>query len=115
VNNLADKFGIPWKVLAKTNKLEAPYLLQVGQVLLVPAPKTEPKEEIKEETTEKSEQELREEIQNEVQKEIAKEVTEEIKEEPKKKGRKKKIETELEPAADQIIKNETMAMEMENR
>lgn len=33
---LAQKFQISWKVLAKTNKLKAPYLLEPGQTILVP-------------------------------------------------------------------------------
>jgi murein DD-endopeptidase MepM/ murein hydrolase activator NlpD len=36
---LAAKFNVKWKVLAKTNKLAAPYLLEVGKIILVPAGK----------------------------------------------------------------------------
>lgn len=37
INNLAIKSGVDWKVLAKTNKLKVPYILEIGQVILVPA------------------------------------------------------------------------------
>lgn len=33
---LAEKFQVDWKVLAKTNKIEAPYLLEAGSQILVP-------------------------------------------------------------------------------
>ena len=36
VNSLAEKHNINWKILAKTNKLKAPYALKVGQIILVP-------------------------------------------------------------------------------
>lgn len=34
--NLAQKFQIDWKILAKTNKIEAPYILETGQAIKVP-------------------------------------------------------------------------------
>jgi len=39
INGLAKKFEIDWVILTKTNKLKAPYLLDVGQTILVPNPK----------------------------------------------------------------------------
>ncbi len=37
INNLAEKYQIKWKVLAKTNKLKPPYTLKTGQTILVPS------------------------------------------------------------------------------
>jgi hypothetical protein len=37
VNSLAKKFAVDWKVLVKTNKIKPPYLLGVGQSILVPS------------------------------------------------------------------------------
>lgn len=36
VVSLADKFDISWKILAKTNDIKAPYLLEAGRTILVP-------------------------------------------------------------------------------
>lgn len=36
VAKLAEKYKIGWKVLVKTNKLKAPYLLEAGQTILAP-------------------------------------------------------------------------------
>ena len=36
INKLAGKFNIDWKVLVKTNKLKAPYLLEAGKTILAP-------------------------------------------------------------------------------
>ncbi|HCP08744.1 MAG TPA: hypothetical protein DIT25_03040 [Candidatus Moranbacteria bacterium] len=36
VLSLSEKFKVDWKVLIKTNKIKAPYLLEAGQVILVP-------------------------------------------------------------------------------
>lgn len=36
IMSLAEKFKVDWKILAKTNKLKAPYLLNIGQNVVVP-------------------------------------------------------------------------------
>lgn len=36
LTSLADKYNLAWKVLAKANKIKKPYILKVGQVVLVP-------------------------------------------------------------------------------
>lgn len=36
LTSLADKYNLAWKVLAKVNKIKKPYILKVGQVVLVP-------------------------------------------------------------------------------
>lgn len=36
INSLSDKFSVNWKILAKTNKLKAPYIIKSGDVLKVP-------------------------------------------------------------------------------
>lgn len=38
IKSLSDKFGISWKSLAKKNKIKAPFILEPGQVILVPHP-----------------------------------------------------------------------------
>lgn len=37
IHKLAEKSGVDWIVLAKTNKIKAPYLLAPGQIILAPA------------------------------------------------------------------------------
>lgn len=37
INSLAAKFEIDWRILAKTNKIDAPYFLQAGQIIMVPS------------------------------------------------------------------------------
>ncbi len=45
INKLAGKFNISWKILAKTNKLKAPYLMEKGKTILVPPSPDEIKNE----------------------------------------------------------------------
>ena len=48
INKLTEKYDSDWKILAKTNTLKAPYLLEAGQVMLAP-----PRDLEKENETEK--------------------------------------------------------------
>jgi|GEM_PF-1677419 len=41
IDSLAEKFKIDWKILAKTNKMKPPYILQPGQAILAPKIKSE--------------------------------------------------------------------------
>jgi len=36
INDLAEKYDVPWKTLAKLNKLKAPYYLKPGAIILIP-------------------------------------------------------------------------------
>jgi len=39
INSLSKKYDINWKILAKTNKLKAPYIIRSGDILKVPPKK----------------------------------------------------------------------------
>jgi spore germination protein YaaH len=39
INSLSEKFDVNWKLLARTNRLKAPYIIKSGDILKVP-PKT---------------------------------------------------------------------------
>ena len=39
INSLAEKFDVNWKILAKVNKLKAPYIIKSGDILKVPQKK----------------------------------------------------------------------------
>lgn len=43
IMDLAEKYGITWKGLAKLNNLKAPYDLKIGSIVLIPKPQTKPK------------------------------------------------------------------------
>lgn len=43
IMDLAEKYGSPWKDLAKLNKLKAPYDLKPGSIVLIPKPQQKPK------------------------------------------------------------------------
>lgn len=36
IQSLSGKFGVDWKILVKTNKLKAPYILETGKIIKVP-------------------------------------------------------------------------------
>jgi LysM repeat protein len=43
IMDLAEKYGMTWKGLAKLNNLKAPYDLKVGSIVLIPKPQQKPK------------------------------------------------------------------------
>lgn len=43
IMDLAEKYGITWKGLAKLNNLKAPYDLKTGSIVLIPKPQQKPK------------------------------------------------------------------------
>lgn len=46
VANLSAKYDVDWKVLVKTNKIKAPFLLEAGQIILVPSSGDDASEQI---------------------------------------------------------------------
>ena len=36
IQSIADSVGMEWKKLAKVNKLKAPYILTINQIVLIP-------------------------------------------------------------------------------
>jgi hypothetical protein len=56
INSLSEKFDVNWKLLAKTNKLKAPYIIKSGDILKVPPKpkKTKEKKSSKKPTVSKS-------------------------------------------------------------
>lgn len=43
IMDLAEKYGMTWKNLAKLNNLKAPYDLKIGSIVLIPKPQQKPK------------------------------------------------------------------------
>ncbi len=84
VNSLAQEYLVDWKILAKTNKLKAPYALGMGKIILVPNVNGE-----KQKIEEKTEEEPMTEIVEVVKEEEIIDLKKKSEKVPKKPGRKK--------------------------
>ena len=41
LSRIGGLYGVPWKDIAKANRIETPYTIHVGQVLIIPSPRGE--------------------------------------------------------------------------